>query len=126
MTFSPEHAVSWTEIPVADLDAGRRFYETVFQWKTHLVENPHNDFAFFTANENGVSGHLYPGKPAGDGTGPTIHLNVPGTLEEAADRVRGAGGTVLDMPPIEIPQGRFAYALDPDGNSIGLFEAAKG
>ncbi len=38
--------------------------------------------------------------------------------------VTKAGGTVLPMPPISIPPGRFVYAQDPDGNSIGLFEPA--
>jgi len=27
-------------------------------------------------------------------------------------------------PPIAMPFGRFTYTIDPDGNSIGLFEAA--
>ena len=35
-------------------------------------------------------------------------------------RVTENGGTVVS-PVIEIPAGRFAYCLDPDGNSIGLF-----
>ncbi|MEM9796336.1 MAG: VOC family protein [Pseudomonadota bacterium] len=124
MSFAPEHPVVWTEIPVTDLAAGRSFYETVFQWKTRLMEHPENDFAFFTAEEKGTSGHLYPGAAAASGTGPTIHLAVPGKLEEAIDRVWDAGGRVLEQPPVELPQGRFVYALDPDGNSIGLFEPA--
>ena len=35
-----------------------------------------------------------------------------------------AGGTVLPMPPVTIPPGRFVYATDLDGNSFGLFEPA--
>jgi predicted enzyme related to lactoylglutathione lyase len=31
-----------------------------------------------------------------------------------------AGGKVVS-DPIAIPAGRFAYCLDPDGNSFGLF-----
>ena len=71
-----------------------------------------------------MAGHLYPGKPAAKGDGPTIHFAVADKLEDAIDRVWNAGGKVLDIPPITIPTGRFVYALDPDGNSIGLFEAA--
>jgi predicted enzyme related to lactoylglutathione lyase len=34
----------------------------------------------------------------------------------------GRGGGKVLSPVITIPPGRFAYATDPDGNSIGLFE----
>ena len=71
-------------------------------------------------------GHLYPGKTAiHPGTGPTIHLNVPDTLEAAAARVIEAGGAIVS-DAIAIPPGRFQYVTDPDGNSIGLFEPRKG
>ena len=73
-----------------------------------------------TENGHGVAGHLYPGKPAPEGAGPTVHLASPGILEDALERVRQAGGQVLSEP-FSIPAGRFAYCLDPDGNSIGIF-----
>ncbi|MEL6586439.1 MAG: hypothetical protein AAFQ50_07220, partial [Pseudomonadota bacterium] len=74
----------------------------------------------YAEDGNGVAGHLYPGTPSENG--PTIHLQVPGTLEDAIDRIWDAGGRVLEMDPVTIPFGRFVYAQDPDGNSIGLFE----
>ena len=36
----------------------------------------------------------------------------------------GAGGVIQRLR--WIPPGRFQYVTDPDGNSIGLFEPAKG
>ena len=36
------------------------------------------------------------------------------------DRVVENGGKVIS-DIVTIPAGRFAYCLDPDGNSIGLF-----
>ena len=71
---------------------------------------------------NTVGGHLYPGKPAADG-GNTIHIALPDSLEAGIERCKAAGGEVVS-PPIQIPPGRFAYAKDLDGNSIGLFEPA--
>ncbi len=120
MTYSPKHAVAWTEIPVSDLKKAVAFYNDVFDYGLKIDDSGPNPLAML--NGAGVSGHFYPGKPAGDGSGPTIHLNVPGRLEDTTARWKKAGGTVL-TDPIEIPPGRFAYALDPDGNSIGLFEA---
>ena len=69
---------------------------------------------------SGTSGHLYPGKPAANGSGNTIHLLAPEPLEESIERLKTNGGTVVS-DIVTIPPGRFAYCLDPDGNSIGLF-----
>lgn len=123
MTTSPARPVIWTEIPVRDLGAGIRFYEAVFGWRMDRQVMGPNEVALIPAADPAAAGHLYAGAPGGPG-GPTIHLAVPGPLEEAAARCREAGGTVLDMPPVTLPEGRFAYALDPDGTSLGLFEPA--
>jgi predicted enzyme related to lactoylglutathione lyase len=46
---------------------------------------------------------------------------LPNTAEDRAARCAAAGGQVMG-PVIDIPQGRFQYAADLDGNSIALFE----
>lgn len=109
----------WAEIPVRDLDAAQRFYETVFGYALTRQEMGPNVTLILG---EGTSGHLYEGVPATGGNGPTIHLAVTGSVEDAMGRCDSAGGKVVS-PVIEIPVGRFAYATDPDGNSIGLFEA---
>ena len=43
----------------------------------------------------GLSGHLYPGKPAAGGSGNTIHLAAPEPLEDALKRVGENGGKVI-------------------------------
>lgn len=127
MPFAPQHAAAWTEIPVSDLDAGIAFYAAVTGMALDRQEMGPNPTAVFRTEPpmQAAGCHLYPGTPAGDGTGPTIHLPVSGPLEEAMARVAPAGGTVVS-PAIEIPAGRFAYITDPDGNSIGLFAPAAG
>lgn len=121
MTSKP--TVVWTEIPVTDLDKGTAFYSAVFGLKMQRVEDEGpNPYVNFSDAMDIVSGHIYPGKPA-KGEGPTVHLALPGSLEEGVAACEAAGGKVLS-PAITIPPGRFAYALDPDGNSIGLFEPA--
>jgi len=121
MSFTPEHLTVWTEIPVSDLDSAIEFYNTVFDAGLTKDENGPNPMAMFRTKDNkGVAGHLYPGKPAPEGTGPTVHLLVPDNLEDSLERVKQAGGKVVS-DIISIPVGRFAYCLAPDGNSIGLF-----
>lgn len=126
MSFTPANSVAWIEIPVSDLDRGMDFYSKVFDYTLTLNEMGPNPYADIKIGDmgGGVSGHLYPGKPATDGNGPTIHLNVPDTLEATASRAFDAGAKVLS-DPIAIPPGRFQYIVDPDGNSIGLFEPRK-
>lgn len=123
MAPKPTHAVVWAEIPVSDLQRGITFYHTLTGQELMLDETGPNPIAVFGVADlkTGVSGHLYPGKPARPGEGLTVHLVMPDKVEAAMARCTAAGGTVVS-PIVEIPPGRFAYAQDPDGNSIGLFE----
>ena len=118
----PKDYVVWFEMPVTDMERSKAFYSAVLKASFIDEDTGPNPMAMFRTQdpESGVSGHLYPGKPAGDGVGPTVHLAAPEPLEEALERVAPNGGKVVS-PIIKIPPGRFAYCLDPDGNSIGLF-----
>jgi uncharacterized protein len=122
MAYAQKHFVVWAEVPVTDLAKSRAFYETVLGWPTSLHTDGPNPRVDIGDNEQAVSGHLYPGVPAPKGAGSTTHFEVNGKLEDAIARVAPAGGEVVS-PVITIPLGRFAYALDLDGNSIGLFES---
>ena len=122
MSASP-NAVVWAEIPVGDLARARAFYAAVLrQTLTEQDGGPNPMVTFATDPAGGVAGHLYPGRPAPEGHGNTVHLAAPGALEDTMARVREAGGKVVGEP-ITIPAGRFFYALDPDGNSVGFFES---
>lgn len=122
MSFKPNNALVWCEIPVTDLDKAQAFYEAVFGYEMQRDDTSGpNPMVFIPYQDPGIAGHLYPGKPAAPGTGPTVHLQVADTVEEALKRVAEAGGTALP-PIIKIPAGRFGYGFDPDGNSIGLFQ----
>lgn len=122
MSFTPENFAVWVEIPVTDVDRSIAFYNTVFdtELKKDTTSGPNPMAMFPTSNPTGVAGNLYPGKPSADGAGPTVHFACPDAVEDALSRVPEAGGKVVS-DVIAIPAGRFAYCLDPDGNSIGLF-----
>ncbi len=100
----------WFEIPVSDLAAAKVFYQQATGLSLNDQEMGPNTVAVFAYDGEGVSGHLYEGKPAAGGNGPTIHIAVSGTVEEAIERTKQAGGKVV-TPVIEIPAGRFAYAV---------------
>ena len=118
---APNNAAVWFEIPVSDMARAKAFYGAVLDTELRDEAGGPNPMAVFpSAGKESVAGHLYPGKPAAGGGGNTIHLSSPEPLEAALGRVRDNGGKVLS-DIIAIPAGRFAYCLDPDGNSIGLF-----
>ena len=119
-TTAPHNAAVWFEIPVTDMNRAKAFYNAVLMSELKDDNTGPNPMAIFPAAESGVAGHLYPGKPAPAGGGNTVHLASPDPLEDALDRVAMNGGEVVSEI-ITIPPGRFAYCLDPDGNSIGLF-----
>jgi len=118
----PVNSAVWFEIPVRDIEKAKAFYSEVLMTEFTDNNDGPNPMAVlaYAGNGKGVSGHLYPGKPAAAGTGPTVHLMVLDDLKSAMARLEAAGGKVVS-PIVEIPAGRFAYCLDPDGNSIGLF-----
>lgn len=119
-SFIPAKASAWFEIPVTNLDKARTFYGAVLQTDIPVTEGGPNPIAIFPAKDEMASGHLYEGKPAGAGTGITVHLAIADPLEDAMKRVTENGGQVVS-PIATIPAGRFVYCLDPDGNSFGLF-----
>ena len=125
MPFTPTNPFVWIEIPVTDMDRAIGFYSKVFGYEFKIDTSGANPMAMFSAKdfETGVAGHLYPGKPAAKGTGITAHMEIADDLDAAKARVIEAGGTIeLDGHVVEIPFGKFCYATDPDGNSIGLYE----
>ena len=111
----------WGEIPVTDMDKSVAFYNAVFGYAMQIDNSGPIPMAVLGGAMNTAGAHLYPGKPSGE-SGNTIHIGLEDSLEAGMDRCWKAGGQVLS-PPIQIPAGRFAYAKDLDGNSIGLFEA---
>ena len=122
MTNETQNRITWAEIPVTDMARAKAFYETVLEAPlTDSNEGPNPMAMLPYRGGEGVAGHLYPGEPAKKGTGSTIHIVVDGDLNDAMGRVRKGGGEVVS-DVITIPVGSFFYAMDPDGNSIGLFK----
>ena len=124
MAFKPKDFTVWMEIPVSDMDRavdllqhGLRRGSVYRQFRPQSrwpCSNPQT-------KKPASPGIFTPANRRLKAPGPTIHLAVPGKLEDALKRAETAGGKVVSEP-ITIPAGRFAYTLDPDGNSVGLFE----
>ena len=125
---APTHALNWFEIPVRDLDRAQRFYEQVLQRAlTREPLGPELTLAVFPyAQGQGAGGCLMAGgsaSPAAQGT--LVYLDAGPRLDDAAARVAGAGGRVL-QPRVDLPEGMgaFVHIQDPEGNRVGLHAMA--
>ena len=115
--FVPDNSAIRFEIPVSDYERARNFYGAVLKER---CDRPNTAAIFVAKDQSAVAAPAYPGTPAAaPGMGITIHLPVP-DLEEGLARVKANGGSIVS-PIITLASGRFAYCVDPDGNSFGLF-----
>jgi uncharacterized protein len=121
MSKFKSNAVTWFELPVADMTRARSFYETLLN--APLQEFPGEEPCFiFPAEPDGVAGSLIERKgmkPAAEGT--MVYLNVDGKLDATLERAKNLGAKLL-VPRTAIPGGfgYFACLLDSEGNHFGL------
>ena len=113
--------VVWFEIPVADMNRARKFYETIL--KTTLTPQPFGDelCAVFSYQPPAISGCLIEAAGLKPGHGPVPVLNADPHLDTVLEKVERAGGKVLH-PYTELPPGMgvFARIEDTEGNMVGL------
>ncbi|MBC2778181.1 VOC family protein [Parasphingopyxis marina] len=122
MTERHPNRIAWVEIPATDLDRAAAFYKTVIGEKLTRDDTGPNPMAILPyPGGNGASGHLYPGTPAKNGEGTTVHVAVDAELDDVMARV-GEGGGEIASDVITIPSGSFFYAIDTEGNSVGFFK----
>jgi predicted enzyme related to lactoylglutathione lyase len=114
-------ALTWFEIPAADLSRATRFYETVLAGKLKSQTMGDQQLSVFPYEEPGVGGCLI----ACDGYKPTqsgtvVYLPVA-KLDDALQRVGRAGGKIV-LPKTALPEGMgfFAHIVDSEGNRVGL------
>jgi len=120
------HAITWFQIPAADMARAKKFYETICAVSLlPLPEQPGMQMWALPAEaEKGeISGALVCGEGAvPSATGTAVFLNANPDLQAVLDRVEGAGGSIL-MAKTVIPTegaGVFAMIADSEGNTVGL------
>ena len=117
------NAVNWFEIPAADFDRAKTFYETVLGAKIQISPTSRNERkeGYFPAGDGGVGGGLV----QGDGyepsqTGTLVYLNAGEDLEKALANVERAGGKIA-LPKTSLgPNGFIAMFIDTEGNKVAF------
>lgn len=121
--------VSWFEVPVADMDRAKKFYETVFKVEIAINQFGEILMGWFPPAEDitspGISGSLVKHKdyiPSAT-HGPLIYFaSQSGDLSDELSRVEAAGGKVLQGKTEISPEiGFMGLVLDSEGNRIALY-----
>ncbi len=119
------NAISWFEIPTADINRAQKFYEAIFDIAMVPFDTPQIQMRMFpTTDMMNVGGAIvfsngFHNPSATDG--PLIYLNGNPDVQIVLDRIEAAGGKVM-VPKTQIsPEyGYMAVFLDTEGNRIAL------
>jgi len=118
-----QNAISWFEIPVADMDRAQTFYETVLDRKLRRETFGNDTLAVFPHDKPATGGALQAGAggSARAGTGIRIYLDCTPSIDAVLARVEAAGGQIVG-PKAALPPGMgfIAYLRDTEGNEVGL------
>ncbi|HWZ70708.1 MAG TPA: VOC family protein [Casimicrobiaceae bacterium] len=117
-----QDALSWFEIPAADLRRATRFYEAVLGRSLKTETMGDRTLAVFPYHEPGVGGCVIAGNghvPSPNGA--VVYLDAAPKIDDALARVAAAGGrVVLDKTALPGDLGFFAHVIDSEGNRVGL------
>lgn len=118
-----QNAISWFEIPVADIDRAQAFYETVLGRTLRRQEFGGEILAVFPYDNPATGGALQAGANASAraGNGIRIYLDCMPSIDAVLARVEAAGGQVV-APKSALPEGMgfIAHLRDTEGNEVGL------
>ena len=120
--------IVWADIPCADVARAKDFYAHVTGQPAMFMPGSDDKIAVLGGpGEDGgpiVSADLYEGTPSHDG--PTVYLGSQGDIDAMVERVREAGGTVLQEKQFMGDMvGWIAFFEDTEGNRIGIQQSAK-
>jgi len=121
---SRDGEVRWNELHAPDGAAAARFHADLLGWRIleELDMGPSGKYRIFGLGERRLGGimPLQPGSPLGPSW---LHYASTGDLDGAVARAARQGATVLNGP-MDVPGGRVAQLVDPQGAPFALHQAA--
>ncbi|TRX58459.1 VOC family protein [Fulvivirga sp. M361] len=116
------NAINWFELPVADLERAKSFYETILDIEISLTEMGPSKMGWFPGgpDQSGATGTLMKSegyKPSHDGT--LVYFSVQ-DIEGTLGKIGASGGETL-VPKTSIGDyGFIAHFQDTEGNRVAL------
>jgi uncharacterized protein len=114
----------WTDTSQPDPEAAVDFYTGLFGWEFEDVMPPGAPGKYFIARIRGGDVAAVASQPEGESTTPAWSTYVwVDSADDAAAKVRDAGGKVL-MEPFDVMEaGRMAVFADPEGAEFRVWQA---
>jgi predicted enzyme related to lactoylglutathione lyase len=111
------------EITADDMDRAEKFYRETFGWDIHKWDAPTDYRLMATGHEDsedeGIDGAIMP-RAHGQAVINTIDVDdLPAMIE----KVKAAGGSLVNEPQNIPGTGDFVYIKDTEGNVFGLMQA---
>jgi uncharacterized protein len=115
---------SWVELSTPDVEAARSFYARIFGWQIDVSPDPqYGGYAIAKIGSDDAAG-IGPKQSAEAPTAWGLYIGVE-NVDQLAQRVGEAGGTVI-APPFDVgDQGRMAVFADPSGAVISAWQGAR-
>ena len=119
----PPGVPAWIDTHRADPHAAASFYTGIFGWKFANRWRGDGDRRYLVASLDGKDVAAIASADPGTGEAPawTTYVGVE-DVDDAAAKVRKAGGTVLSAPADLADLGRAATCADPSGAVFGLWQ----
>jgi predicted enzyme related to lactoylglutathione lyase len=114
-------AMTWNELRSPDPRSVTGFYERIFGWSYEETDMGRG-LAYITVKVGDESnGGMIPSQVMGPDVPPHwgVYFAVEDT-DKAVERAEGLGAKVL-APPMDVPMGRFASFMDPQGAAFSIF-----
>ena len=111
--------LSWNELLTPDVDKAAGFYKKVFGWDANKLEMGPMTYTEFRLGGEPVAGGT---NPPMEGIPPmwAVYFAVEDADATVAD-AKGRGASVLSEP-MDIPPGRFAVLMDPQGAAFNVIK----
>jgi predicted enzyme related to lactoylglutathione lyase len=111
--------VSWHELATDDWQKAWTFYEAMFGWKKGdaMDMGPMGTYQIFTIDGTPM-GALFNRPPQIPVSNWLYYFQV-GDLDQAVQRVKQGGGQILNGP-MDVPGGRIAQCMDPQGAAFAM------
>ena len=118
------NAINWFEIPAADFERAKKFYETIFDYQIpeSVVGPTKMGFFLYDFKSGKIGGAICHGNgytPSQQGS--LVYLNADPDLQAILSRVEKAGGKILQAKTQVTPEiGHVAVFIDSEGNRVAL------
>ena len=119
------------EMPYDNRERMAKFYKSAFGWRTEMLGEDMDKYVVATTTATGddhrpkepgaINGGFYAKKPDWPAQYPSVVIAVD-DIDDAAKKVKQAGGKVLGEP-VEIPGiGKYVSITDTEGNRVALLK----